>query len=220
MARRDASQVWRGDHPWAVVYDRISGGERLGRLVWRVGMGSDLGLLHRSAAAELGALPDGAAVLDIPCGGGVALRDLPAGRSVRYVAGDISPAMLERTRREADRRRVDVELRECDVHDLAFDDGTFDLVLAFTSLHCFPQPRRAVQEIARVLAPGGRLAGSTMLTDMGLRHRLGWIGGRTIGVLGPGCTRADLVTWLEEAGMHDIALRPSGGIIYVTATRG
>ena len=219
MVRRDASQVWRDDHPWAVVYDRISGGERLGRLIWRVGMGSDLGLLHRTAAAEMAALGDGASILDIPCGGGVTLRDLPAGRSLRYVAGDISPAMLERTRREARRRGVDVELSEADVHDLDVDDGTFDLVLAFTSLHCFPHPERAVQELARVLAPGGRLAGSTMLTDLGLRHRLGWIGGRTLGVLGPGCTHGELVRWLTESGMRDVVVTPSGGIVYFSATR-
>lgn len=219
MGRRDASQAWRGDHPWAVVYDRISGGDRLGRLIWRVGMGSDLGLLHRTAALELAALPDGAAVLDIPCGGGVVLRDLPTDRSVRYVAGDISPAMLERTGREAARRGVDVELSECDVHELAVADGSFDLVLAFTSLHCFPRPERAVHELARVLTSGGRLAGSTMLTDMGLRHRVGWIGGRTMGVLGPGCTREELERWLGEAGMHEIVIRPSGGIVYFTATR-
>lgn len=219
MRRRDASQAWQRDHPWAIVYDRISGGERLGRVIWRVGMGSDLGLLHSTAGAELSALADGAAVLDIPCGSGVTLRDVPRGRALRYVAGDISPAMLERTRREAGRRAVDVELAEADVHDLAFDDGTFDLVLAFTSLHCFPRPEQAVSEIARVLAPGGRLAGSTMLTGQGLRHAAGWIGGRTLGVLGPGCTRLELVSWLEGAGMHDIVLRPYGGITYFTATR-
>src|SRR4051812_9054039 len=101
MGRRDASQAWRHDHPWAAVYHRISGADRAGELIWRLGMRSDLGVLHRTAAAELAALPDGAAVLDIPCGGGIVLRDVPSGRSLRYVAGDISPAMLERTRREA-----------------------------------------------------------------------------------------------------------------------
>lgn len=219
MGRRDASHAWQHDHPWAVVYDRISGGDRLGRLIWRVGMGSDLGLLHRTAGIELSALPDGATVLDIPCGGGVALRDIPHDRSLRYVAGDISPAMLDRTRREAERRDVDVELAEADVHDLDFDDGTFDLVLAFTSLHCFARPEQAVRELVRVLAVEGRLAGSTMLTGQGLRQLAGWVGGRTLGVLGPGCTEAELVGWLEDAGMCDIVLRPSGGITYFTATR-
>lgn len=219
MGRRDASEAWRHDHPWAAVYDRISGGDRVGRLLWRVGMGSDLGLLHRTAAAELAALPAGGRVLDVPCGGGVVLRDVPSGATLRYVAGDISPAMLDRTRREAERRGVEVETAEVDVHDLTFADGHFDLVLAFTSLHCFPRPRRAVHEIARVLAPGGRLAGSTMLTGGGLRHAAGWVGGRTLGVLGPGCSRTELLEWLDEAGMHDIDLRPSGGITYFTATR-
>lgn len=183
-------------------------------------MGSDLGLLHRTAHAELSRLPYGSAVLDIPCGGGVTLRDVPRNRSLRYVAADISPAMLERTGKEAARRGIQVELAEADVHDLAYDEGAFDLVLAFTSLHCFPEPEQAVKELVRVLKPGGRLAGSSMLTGQGLRHLAGWVGGRTIGVLGPGCTRDELIGWLEEAGMHEIVLLPSGGITYFTATRG
>ncbi|MCW2830777.1 MAG: hypothetical protein JWP31_1469 [Aeromicrobium sp.] len=220
MGRRDASEAWRRDHPWAWVYDRISGGSRLGRAVWKLGMGSDLALLHRTAGDELAVLPDGASVLDLPCGGGVALRDVPPGSRLRYVAADISPAMLDRARAEAERCGIDVELTEADVHELAFADGTFELVLAFTSLHCFPQPRAAVRELVQVLAPGGRLAGSTMLRGSGLRHVPGWIGGRTMGVLGPGCTDAELVRWLEEAGMRDVVLRPAGGLTYFTATRG
>lgn len=219
MRRRDVSDAWRNDHPWAAVYDRIAGSERAGTLIWRLGMGSDLRLMHRAAATAVAALPEGAAVLDVPCGGGTTLRDVPPGRSLRYVAADISPAMLARTGREAVRRGIDVELVEADVHDLAHDDATFDLVLAFTSLHCFPRPRDAIGEIARVLAPGGRLSGSTMLTGQGLRHLPGWIGGHTMGVLGPGCTRRELVTWLGESGLRDVELRPSGGITYFTATR-
>ena len=40
-----------------------------------VAVGSDLGLLY-AAAAEIGTLPPGSVVLDVPCGGGVALRGL------------------------------------------------------------------------------------------------------------------------------------------------
>lgn len=215
---RDAQRAWSLDHPWARVYDAIADHDRIGRVVWKVGIGADLGLLHRTTAAELSALPPGAAVLDVPCGGGVTLRDLPTGADLRFVAADISPAMLQRTTDEAERRDVAIEAVIDDVQSLTFDDDTFDLVLAFTSLHCFPDPERAVAELARVLRPGGRMIGSTMLRGApSLRGRLGWIGGSAMGVLGPGCTADELRGWLSRP-CTDVRLTPSGGITYFSAT--
>ena len=220
----DARRAWSVDHPWARVYDAIADHDRVGRAVWRAGLGADLGLLHRTAADALRALPAGATVLDVPCGGGVTLRDVPPGADLRFVAADISPAMLSRTRDEARRRGIEIEAVTEDVGALSFDDGTFDLVLAYTSLHCFPDPHGALREIARVLRPGGRVVGSTMMRDEpwrergALRGRAGWVGGRTMGVLGPGCTADQLRHWLAEACV-DVELTRSGGITFFTATR-
>jgi len=216
---RDSSTRWQGDHPWAKVYDAITGNHLVGNLLWRVGMSSDLGLLHRTASAELSKLNDGAAVLDLPCGGGVVLRDVPAGLDLRYVAADISPAMLERTRDEAAKVGVPITATEADVQALQFTDGEFDLVFSFTSLHCFPDPQAAVGELARVTRPGGRLVGSTLLRGGPVRHRLTWIGGGAIGILGPGCTRDELTQWLDTAGIQDVVLTDSGAITYFAGTR-
>src|SRR5687767_2009087 len=113
------ANAWRANHPWATVYDFIVERAGLGGVLWRVGMGSDLSKLYR-AAEEIGRLPDGSAVLDIPCGGGVALRGVRPGQDIRYVAADIAPAMLERTREVARKRGVEVELREADAGALPF----------------------------------------------------------------------------------------------------
>ena len=43
-----------------------------------------------------------------------------------------------------------------DVGGCPFADGEFDLVVSFTGLHCFPDPHRAVAEMARVLHAGRR----------------------------------------------------------------
>ncbi len=215
-----SSRSWQRDHPWAFVYDRISGDPRLGALLWRIGVGSGIDVLHRAAARELARLGPGDTVLDIPCGGGVVLRDLPPDHGLRYLAADISPSMLERTRAEARRLGLTgIETVEMDVGNLPLGDGAVQLVLAFTSLHCFPDPRAAVREIARVLAPGGRLALSTIVTDAPWPYRGVWPLGRAAGVLGPGCSRAELRAWATEAGLVDLDLRPAGGLTYVTATR-
>lgn len=213
------SEVWRADHPWASFYDFVVEREPLARVVWKAGVGTDVRLLYR-ATEEIGAQPDGASILDIPCGGGVALRGLRQSQRVRYVAADISPAMLERTRANAGRRGLDqVESVEADVEALPFAGGEFDLVVSFTGLHCFPRPEPAVREIARVLKPGGALTGSLFLNDVGLRHQPVLQAGRRSGLLGPSGSRAEVRRWLADAGLTEIELNVSGAIGYFRAVR-
>lgn len=160
LARIPGLGDWSQDPAWASFYDWTVEHPRLGAAVWRLGIQSDLSRLY-AAASMIGDLPAGTRILDIPCGGGVALRGLRPGQGVRYVAADISATMLDRTRRAAARRGVGDQLtvQLADVAALPFADGSFDLVVSFTGLHCFPDPRRAVQEMVRVLAPGGVLTG-------------------------------------------------------------
>jgi SAM-dependent methyltransferase len=214
------SAVWRAGHPWASVYDFFVERESLARLVGRVTFGTDAGLLYEAIDA-LAELEAGSAVLDIPVGGGVALRGLRPGQGIRYVAADISPDMLERTERVARERGVEdqVELREADVERLPFENGEFDLVQSFAGLHCFPNPRKAVLEIARVLKPGAEFTGSVFLTGTGLRYKPAIVGGRLSGVMGPSGTRADLDAWLHDAGLQDVRIRLSGAIAYFSAAK-
>jgi len=214
-----ASDAWRDNHPWATVYDFIVEHERLARVAWQSGVGSDVRLLYE-AAEEIGRQPDGAAILDIPCGGGVALRGLGPSQRVRYVAADIAPAMLDRTCENADRRGLtQVETVAADVESLPFADHEFDLVVSFTGLHCFPRPARAVHELARVLRPGGALTGSAFLTDTGLRHLPMRRVGRLSGLLGPSGSTEDLRRWLADAEFTDLELQRSGAITYFHARR-
>jgi ubiquinone/menaquinone biosynthesis C-methylase UbiE len=109
-------------------------------------------------------LPDGATILDVPCGGGVALRGLRPGQRARWIGVDIEPAMLERARRRATKHpNIDVQLIEGDMYQLTLDDGTADIRLSYGGLHCVGRPQAALAEIARCLQPGGRLLGSTFL---------------------------------------------------------
>jgi SAM-dependent methyltransferase len=212
---------WSEDPLWASFYDWSVEHPRAGGAIWRLGIGSDLGRLY-AAAAEIGRQPAGSAVLDIPCGGGVALRGLRPGQGVRYVAADISPTMLDRTLAAARARGVSdqVEPQVADVGALPFADGEFDLVVSFTGLHCFPDPRRAVLEMGRVTHTGGVLTGSALLNDTGLRtvpvRRIG----RLSGLLGPSATKAEVRRWLGEAGFGEVTLEMSGAIGYFRGVKG
>ncbi|MBM7518101.1 class I SAM-dependent methyltransferase [Nocardioides nitrophenolicus] len=206
---------WSDDPLWASFYDWTVEHPTAGGALWRLGINSDLRRLYR-AADEIGRQPAGSRILDIPCGGGVALRGLRPGQGVEYVAGDIAQTMLDRTLRVAERRGVvdQVTPRIADVGDLPFDDASFDLVVTFTGLHCFPEPERAVVEMARVLRPGGVLTGSALLNDTGLRFEPLRQVGRVAGLLGPGCTSAELEDWLAREGVADLVVERSGAIAY------
>ena len=219
MANPSAS--WEAGHPWASVYDFFVERAPLARVVGRVAFGTDTRMLYRTIDT-IGELPDGSAVLDIPVGGGVALRGLATSRrKLRYVAADISPDMLARTERVARERGVEdqVELVKADVEQLPFEDGEFDLSLSLAGLHCFPDPEAAVHEIARVVKPGGRFTGSVFLTGTGLRYVPGVVGGRLAGVMGPSGSREDLDRWLHDAGFRGVRIDLSGAIGYFTATK-
>ena len=206
---------WDQDPLWGRFYDWTVEHPGPGAPLWRLGLGTDLGLLY-AAAREIGRQPSGSAILDVPVGGGVALRSLRRGQGVRYVAADISQTMLDRTAVLARERGVSgqVEPVVADVAELPFGDGEFDLVVSFTGLHCFPDPHAAVLEMVRVLHPGGVLTGSSLLNDVGLRYLPVRVGGRAAGLLGPGATGSDVRRWMGEAGLTDVTLERSGAVGY------
>lgn len=211
---------WSEDPLWSYVYPRLVDSGPLGRAAWRAGMGSDLALLHE-AAAEIGTLPAGSRVLDVPTGSGVALRGVRPGQGIEVVAADISTTMLARASATARRLGVADQVTPtlADVGDLPFGDASFDLVVSFTGLHCFPDPRRAIGEMVRVLAPGAALTGSSLFTDTGPRWVPLRVAGTRAGVLGPMCTSAEARRWLHEAGCDEVELALHGALGYFRAVR-
>lgn len=211
---------WSDDPLWATFYDWTVEHPVPGGVVWALGMHSDLRLLY-DTAGEISMLPPGSRVLDVPCGGGVALRGLTPDQGLDYVAADIAQTMLDRTMASADRRGVagQVTPRVADVADLPFADDSFDLVISLTGLHCFPDPARAVVEMVRVLRPGGVITGSALLNDSGVLYEPMRQVGRLAGLLGPGCTGAEVLHWLGAQGVLDAELRRSGALGYFRGTK-
>jgi len=103
-------------------------------------------------------LPEGAAVLDVGCGGGQNACGLARARpDVRVTGLDLSPHQVARARRRAAALGDRVEFVEGSALDLPFADGRFDGVVSFGSIKHWPDPARGAAECARVLRPGGRL---------------------------------------------------------------
>lgn len=204
---------WSGSRISSAVYDFGVQREWLARPAGALLWGTDTRLLY-AAIRAIGELPDGSAVLDVPCGGGLALRGARPG--LRYVAADISPVMLARTRKLA---RGKVEVVEADITRLPFGDAEFDLCVCFNGLHCLPDPARAVRELARCLKPGGRLVGDTIVRGAGLRQDLAITAFRRFGLFGPGRTAAELKRWLVDARLRVDLFQHSGAVVHFAATR-
>jgi phosphatidylethanolamine/phosphatidyl-N-methylethanolamine N-methyltransferase len=94
-------------------------------------------------------------ILELGIGTGSNLPFHPPGKTI--IGVDLSPRMLERARRRAERVRAPLQLVEGDVQELPFADGSFDSVVA-TFLFCsVPDPVRGLSEARRVLVSGGQL---------------------------------------------------------------
>lgn len=180
--------------------------------------------LEVTTQRTLGALAaqDGEHILDAGCGTGFALARLLERRATVALAGlDAHPAMLERARA---RLPAAVELVRGDLARMPFAAGRFDAVITMNALHYFDDPAAAIDEIKRVLRPGGRLVVTdwcrdfftTFVCEHWLRLRK-----RPLGrVLGAG----ELAAYAREAGLHVDAMNrfkvpPAWGLVTLRAYR-
>lgn len=105
-------------------------------------------------------LVGGERVLDVATGKGAVL--IPAaervGRYGRVVGIDLSSKMLDETEMVAREAGLDnFELYKMDAEHLEFRDGIFDLVTCAFALFFFPSMKVALEEMRRVLSPGGKI---------------------------------------------------------------
>lgn len=144
----------RGRHGHAGRDRDIRHGSRLYDVVARTAMRG----LYRRIAGDISevAVPGGR-VLDVGTGPGLLLVALARVRPDLALTGvDVSPEMVAAARRNL-RAWPRAEARVGNAAGLPFDDGAFDLVVSSLSVHHWGDPAAAAAELARVLAPGGRL---------------------------------------------------------------
>lgn len=110
-------------------------------------------------------------ILDCGCGTGI-FSNIFASMGARKVTGlDISPGSLGTGRKiQSDLGLTNVEFVEGDMLELPWEDASFDIVWAWGSAHHTEDPDRAINEIERMLRPGGSL-----LLALYKKTRLTWI---------------------------------------------
>jgi arsenite methyltransferase len=108
----------------------------------------------------MGDLNPGEKVLDLGCGAGfdslIAAREV--GASGRVISIDMTPAMLEKARVGAREAGVsNVEFYEAYAESLPVPDESIDVVISNGVINLCPDKMAVLQEINRVLKPGGRI---------------------------------------------------------------
>lgn len=104
-------------------------------------------------------------VLDVACGPGLVTAALaPLVASV--VAFDLTPEMLLKARQRCEAAGLgNVSFRQGSAAVMPIADASFDCVVTRLSLHHFADPVPPLQEIARVLRPGGRFVVADVISS-------------------------------------------------------
>jgi ubiquinone/menaquinone biosynthesis C-methylase UbiE len=150
---------------WARAYDLLL------RVFWGRSEQS-----YRDKVVHFAGLTSGEWVLDVGCGTGTLALTAKGrvGQTGKVIGIDASPEMIARARSKAARSALEVDFQIAAAEALPFLEATFGVVLSTTMLHCLPEDarRRSIDEMGRVLKPGGRL----LIVDFGgpveTRHSL------------------------------------------------
>lgn len=210
----------RGPESVRRLYDRLAPAYDLGTLMFL-----PLGAQRlRERAVDLLDLRPGDTVVDLGCGTGANLPILAraVGGAGRVVGVDLSPGMLERARRRADRHRLtQVTLVQGDMRTVRLPVRTSG-VLATASLEMVPEHDDVVRHLAAQLA-----STDARLVVGGFRRPPTWprwavAAGRTaLAVFGVTRAYESIRPWLSvRRHMDEVAFgTAAGGAVYVIAAR-
>ena len=129
------------------------------------GTDAQLQISRREAARLAAPLADGAAVLEVAPGPGYLAVELAKLGRLNITGLDVSRTFVELAAGLATRAGVTVDFRLGDVAAMPFEDGQFDLVICQAAFKNFSRPLTALDEIHRVLRPGGRAIIQDMNAD-------------------------------------------------------
>lgn len=166
---------------------------------------------------------EGAAVVDVGCGGGI-LSEALALKGGQVTGIDVASRTLAIARLHLHESGLDVDYREVTVEDLARESpAAFDIVTCMEMLEHVPDPASIVRSVHELLKPGGHAFFST-LNRTPLAFVLGIVGAEHIARLLPRGTHrydrfirpSELSAWVRAA---DLELRDISGLHYNPLTR-
>lgn len=94
-------------------------------------------------------------VLECACGTGAITEEI-AKKCRQVLATDFAEGMLKRASKKC-RKYANTSFRQEDITDIKCEDESFDKVVAGNVIHLLPEPEKALNELLRVVRPGGKV---------------------------------------------------------------
>jgi ubiquinone/menaquinone biosynthesis C-methylase UbiE len=110
---------------------------------------------------EIMALPTQGKILELGSGNGDFWKNNidELSKDTHLTLSDFSSGMVGTIKSKFDNSKVDI--KRIDIEDIPYENDTFDLVIANAMLYHVPQLNKALNEVERVLKPGGKFYAST-----------------------------------------------------------
>lgn len=166
--------------------------------------GANLGLGCGNPHA-IAALEPGARVLDLGSGGGIdcLLAADQVGPTGHVIGVDMTAEMITLARKNA-AERDNVEFRLGEIEHLPLADQSVDVVLSNCVVNLSPDQGAVYREAFRVLAPGGRLAISDVITTAPLPDAVRSSIEALVGCVANAASAEEIEGHLTEAGFTDV----------------
>ncbi|MDE7097668.1 MAG: class I SAM-dependent methyltransferase [Ruminococcus sp.] len=155
-------------------------------------------------------------VLDIGCGGGMALQKMSAKITTGHLTGvDYSEVSVELSRKvnadDVDNGKMDII--HASVENLPFDDNSFNIIYTIESFYFWKNPVDCLKEVQRVLSPDGifliiaDIYGDSELSAEDVENI------NKYNLFNP--TRAEFKDLLEKSGFFDIKIHTKDGTTWI-----
>jgi ubiquinone/menaquinone biosynthesis C-methylase UbiE len=127
----------------------------------------DMAELYRTWATKLSqGLAEGDKVLEIAPGPGYLAIELAKRRKISIIGLDISETFVAIAKRNAQSAGVDVDFQHGNASAMPFENEKFDFLMCTSSFKNFSEPIEAMNEMYRVLKPGGKAWISDLRRDV------------------------------------------------------
>jgi arsenite methyltransferase len=171
--------------------------------------------------AQLAGVEHGQRVLDVACGSGGTALLLARELGCEVVGVDLGSGAIEQATDAARAAGLAARARFVlgDAEELPFPDAGFDVALSECSLCTFPDKRRAIAEMARVLRPGGTIAIADVTAELNALPAQLRSAAARVACVADARSAADCASLLRDAGWKPVAIEPHDDDLRAMADR-
>jgi SAM-dependent methyltransferase len=159
----------------------------------------------------LASLRPGQTVLDLGSGAGLDcfFAAKKVGETGHVIGVDMTPEMIERARSSAKRLNIqNVEFRQGYLEELPVEGNTVDVIISNCVINLSPDKSKVFAEAFRVLAPGGKLAVSDIVTDGPLPEAIKKSLSAWAGCVAGAVEAQEYIGMMKSVGFTNISITP------------